>query len=378
MGIRLVLLSAGGTGGHLFPAEALAAVLDTLGVETALATDERANEFASNFPEDDVYCLPSATPSGGTLSDKFSAMATLARGVWEARKLIKELRPAAVVGFGGYPTVPPLIAASLLRVPIIIHEQNAVMGRANRFLASRAKLIATAFPHVSGTSDALQEKMIHVGNPVRESVLKAAGRPYPPALKGGKLRILVFGGSQGARIMSEVVPAAIERLPGEGIKRIMITQQAREEDLLKVRAQYARMGIEADVQPFFKDLPTRMADSHLIIARSGASTIAELSVIGRPSILVPLPGSLDQDQTANAKALSSIGAATVIPQSEFLPERLGSELLLRLADPEGLTRAGEAAKSAGMSDSAERLAALVVQIARIPIRLTPPSDPAPV
>lgn len=377
MGIRLVLLAAGGTGGHLFPAEALSAVLDTLGVETALATDERASEFATSFPEDDVHRLPSATPSGGNLSDKFSAMLTLARGVWEARKLMIELRPAAVVGFGGYPTVPPLIAASLLRIPIIIHEQNAVIGRANRFLASRAKLIATAFPHVSGTSDAVQEKMIHVGNPVRESVIKAAGRPYPQALKGGKLRILVFGGSQGARIMSEIVPGAIERLPGEAIKRIIVAQQAREEDLLKVRAQYARMGIEADVQPFFKDLPTRMADSHLIIARSGASTIAELSVIGRPSILVPLPGSLDQDQTANAKALSSIGAATVIPQGDFTPERLGSELLARLADPDSLTRGAEAAKSAGMADSAERLAAIVVQTARIPIRLATPAEPTP-
>jgi UDP-N-acetylglucosamine--N-acetylmuramyl-(pentapeptide) pyrophosphoryl-undecaprenol N-acetylglucosamine transferase len=198
--------------------------------------------------------------------------------------------------------------------------------------------------------------------------VKAAARPYPPALKGGKLRLVVFGGSQGARVMSDVVPVAIERLPGEALRRIVVVQQAREEDLLRVRAQYARMGIEADVQPFFKELPSRIAESHLVIARSGASTVAELAVIGRPSLLVPLPGSLDQDQAANAASLADIGAATVIPQSEFTPERVRSEILARLSDPEGLTRAADAAKSAGIPDAAERLAAIVVAVAKITLR----------
>lgn len=377
MSRRRVLLAAGGTGGHLFPAEALAAVLDRLGVDASLATDERAAEFASSFAEEDVYRLPSASPSGGSLADKASALMTLARGVWEARKLIKEMRPAALVGFGGYPTVPPVLAASMLKVPIILHEQNAVMGRANRAMASRARVIATGFPSVGGVSPALESRMVHVGNPVREAVILAARKAYPPALKGGKLRLLVFGGSQGARILSDVVPAAVERLPGEAIKRIVVVQQAREDDLLRVRAVYARLNIEADVQPFFKDLPKRMADAHLVIARSGASTIAELAVIGRPAVLVPLPGSLDQDQAANAKALGNIGAASIIPQGDFTAERLANELLARMADPDALTRAADAARSAGLSDAAERLAAIVVKTARIPIQIAPPPEPAP-
>jgi UDP-N-acetylglucosamine--N-acetylmuramyl-(pentapeptide) pyrophosphoryl-undecaprenol N-acetylglucosamine transferase len=365
---RLVLIAAGGTGGHLFPAEALAGVLDRLGVATALVTDERAHGFVSSFPEDDTYQIPAATPSGRSPIDKLSALWTLGRGVLAARALIRELQPAAVVGFGGYPTVPPMLAASMARVPTIIHEQNAVIGRANRFLAQRVRTIATGFKDVKGLLPALAAKQVHVGNPVREMAVKAAARPYPPALKGGKLRLVVFGGSQGARVMSDVVPVAIERLPGEALRRIVVVQQAREEDLLRVRAQYARMGIEADVQPFFKELPSRIAESHLVIARSGASTVAELAVIGRPSLLVPLPGSLDQDQAANAASLADIGAATVIPQSEFTPERVRSEILARLSDPEGLTRAADAAKSAGIPDAAERLAAIVVAVAKITLR----------
>jgi UDP-N-acetylglucosamine--N-acetylmuramyl-(pentapeptide) pyrophosphoryl-undecaprenol N-acetylglucosamine transferase len=368
MAERLVLIAAGGTGGHLFPAEALASVLDRLGVATALVTDERAHGFVSSFPEDDTYQIPAATPSGRSPLDKLSALVTLGRGVMAARALIKELRPAAVVGFGGYPTVPPMLAASMARVPTIIHEQNAVIGRANRFLAKRMRTIATGFREVKGLPAEFADKQVHVGNPVREIALQASARPYPPALKGGKLRLVVFGGSQGARVMSDIVPVAIERLPGEALRRIVVVQQAREEDLLRVRAQYARMGIEADVQPFFKELPSRIAESHLVIARSGASTVAELAVIGRPSLLVPLPGSLDQDQAANAASLAEIGAATVIPQQEFTPERVRAEILARLSDPEGLTKAAEAAKSAGIPDAAERLAAIVIAAARITLR----------
>lgn len=370
---RPVLLAAGGTGGHLFPAEALAGVLEMLGVPTALMTDERVENLPTRFPADEVYTVPAATPSGGNIADKIGAVLTLGRGVLSARSIIAKIRPRAIVGFGGYPTVPPLLAASWLKVPIVIHEQNAVLGRANRFLAGRAKRIATGFHDVIGVSDADRKKLLFVGNPVRLAVLAAARKPIPPVLKGGRLRLLVFGGSQGARVMSDILPSAIERLPGESIKRITIVQQAREEDLLRVRAFYAKMNIEADVQPFFPDLPTRMAEAHLVIARSGASTVAELAAIGRPSILVPLPGSLDQDQAMNAKMLGDIGAASVIPQQDFTPERLATELLARLADPEVLTRAAEAAKSAGKVDSAQRLAALVVQVAKLPIKVPQPA-----
>jgi UDP-N-acetylglucosamine--N-acetylmuramyl-(pentapeptide) pyrophosphoryl-undecaprenol N-acetylglucosamine transferase len=285
----------------------------------------------------------------------------LSAGVAKAVPVLRRLRPAAVVGFGGYPTVPPVVAAALLRVPAVIHEQNGVMGRANRFVARWATLIATGFPHVKGLPAGANT--IHTGNPVRPAVLKAAEVAYPQLDANGPLKLLVFGGSQGARVMSDIVPPAVERLPPELRSRLLVVQQARQEDLPAVRDTYARLGVHAEIEPFFKDLPQRMADAHLVIGRSGASTVAELAAIGRPSILVPLPGSLDQDQAANAETLGSIGAATVIRQDAFTPERLAAELTERLQDPSRLTQAASAAKSAGITDAAERLAQAVLQIA---------------
>lgn len=354
-----ILLAAGGTGGHLFPAEALAAALAELGIESALVTDRRASGFVSIIPPGRIFQVPSATPSGRSPLKMAGAALTLMRGVFAARRLIHKLRPSAVVGFGGYPTVPPIFAASSLGVPTIIHEQNAVMGRANRFLASRVDLIGTGFKTLGRVPEGSNSKLRHVGIPVRPAVLAVMDTPFPPMTVAGKFRLAVFGGSQGARVMSEIVPAAIEKLPGEIIKRLSITQQARAEDAAQVREFYKRYGVEADVQPFFKDLPQRIAESHLVISRAGASTVAELAVIGRPSILVPLPGSLDQDQAANARTLSDIGAALTIPQSEFTPKRLASEIAERAVSPVTLTRAAAAAKSAGIPDAARQLAALV-------------------
>ncbi|MBX9741099.1 MAG: UDP-N-acetylglucosamine--N-acetylmuramyl-(pentapeptide) pyrophosphoryl-undecaprenol N-acetylglucosamine transferase, partial [Beijerinckiaceae bacterium] len=244
----------------------------------------------------------------------------------------------------------------------ILHEQNAVMGRANRFLAARVQRIATGFPRLDGVDAAILAKTQHTGNPVRPSVIAAAQTPYP-SLSDGTLRILVTGGSQGARVMADVVPSAIAALPPDLRARVIMVQQARGEDEARVREAYAQLGVEADVQPFFGDLPQRIADAHLVISRAGASTVCELAVIGRPAILVPYPFALDQDQAANAAELAESGAVMVIRQSDFTPDRLAAEIEGAFADPEGLTRRAAAAKSAGVPDAAARLADLVMATA---------------
>ena len=359
----LIVLSAGGTGGHLFPAEALANALKAAGARVALATDKRVGALSGAFPADEIVEIPSATPSGRSVPQMARAALLLGAGVATAVPALRRLKPAAVVGFGGYPTVPPVLAAAMLRRPAIIHEQNGVMGRANRLLARYADVIATGFPTVKEIPSGIRGKIVHTGNPVRPAVIAAARAAYPSALECDKMHLLVFGGSQGARVMSDVVPAAVERLPTDLRSRLEVAQQARQEDLRRVRSQYERLLPGADVQPFFPDLPNRIAQAHLVIARSGASTVAELAVIGRPSILVPLPGALDQDQAANARSLADIGAALVIPQAEFTPERLANELQAFFDDPERLTRGAAAAKSAGMTDAADRLAQVVLDLA---------------
>ncbi|CAH1666441.1 MULTISPECIES: undecaprenyldiphospho-muramoylpentapeptide beta-N-acetylglucosaminyltransferase [unclassified Chelatococcus] len=361
----LVLLAAGGTGGHLFPAQALAGVLASRGIRVELATDERAAAYATDFPADKVHVIPSATPSRRSIPVAIKAALTLARGIWKARGLAREIRPAVVVGFGGYPSVPPLLGASFAGTPTIIHEQNAVFGRANRFLAPRATAIATGFASVGGLTGSLNSKATQTGNPIRPAVIEAARKPFSPLAEGGMLHLLVTGGSQGARVMSDIVPAAIEKLSTSDRSRLSIVQQARAEDVARVEETYRGLGVRAEIAPFFKDLPARIADAHLVIGRAGASTVAELAIIGRPSILVPLPGALDQDQAANAATLGSLGAATVIPQDAFTPERLAAEISERLVAPGLLTQAAEAAKSAGIPDSADRLADLVVRVGHI-------------
>ncbi|KLK91076.1 UDP-diphospho-muramoylpentapeptide beta-N-acetylglucosaminyltransferase [Microvirga vignae] len=358
----LVLLTAGGTGGHLFPAEALANVLKASDCRVVLATDKRANAYAGSFPADEIIEIPSATPSGRSVPQIAKAALLLAQGTLKAMGTIRKLKPDAVVGFGGYPTVPPVVAASLLKVPTVIHEANGVMGRANRLLARRATVIATGFANIKGIPENVPGQVIQTGNPIRPAVLKASQQAYSTLEPSGKMRLLVVGGSQGARVMSDVVPPAIELLPPELRARVTITQQARGEDLERVRAHYQRLGVEFEAEPFFKDLPKRLGDAHLVISRSGASTVAELAVIGRPSILVPLPGSLDQDQAANAKTLGDLRAAIVCPQTEFTPERLANEIRSYFQEPDRLTKAAAAAHSARITDAAERLAHAVLNL----------------
>lgn len=358
---KLVVLAAGGTGGHLFPAEALSHVLRAQGIRVVLMTDPRGAEFAGDFPADAVIPVPSATPSGRSLSGKVRVALDIAKGVLAARRAVREIKPALVVGFGGYPTVPPVLGAALAGAKTMIHEQNAVAGRANRFLSRWVDAIGTGFSEVGGLSPAAKAKCRHVGNPVRPAVV-AAVSPYGRPGEGA-FNLLVFGGSQGARIMADIVPPAMQLLSADERARLFITQQARTEDFERVSGIYGQLGVKSEIAPFFKDLPARMAQAHLIVGRSGASTVAELTVIGRPSILVPLPGALDQDQAANAAFLESAGGAIRILQPEFTPRRLASQLSELLKQPAHLTVMAESAKSAGIPDAADRLARLVIDVA---------------
>jgi len=358
----LVLLAAGGTGGHLFPAEALAAALAARGATVELATDARAVAYGGKFPARAVHLIPSATPRGKNPFAYAKAGAVIAFGVAKAYGLIGRLRPAAVVGFGGYPSIPPVLAASLRRVPSVIHEQNGVMGRANRLLAPRVTAIATSFPGVLDAQPALAAKATRTGNPLRPAVI-AAISPYAAPAPQGPLRVLAFGGSQGARIMADIVPPAIERLDPALRARLSVVQQARGEDLDRVRSTYARLDLDAEVASFFVDLPARIAAAHFVVSRSGASTVAELAALGRPAIVVPLPHALDQDQLANARVLEAAGGAVLLRQDAFTPERLAAEITALAADPARLATMAAGARSAGAPDAAERLADLVLKVA---------------
>ncbi|HEX5212049.1 MAG TPA: undecaprenyldiphospho-muramoylpentapeptide beta-N-acetylglucosaminyltransferase [Pseudolabrys sp.] len=358
----LILLAAGGTGGHLFPAQALAEALTKRGAAIDLATDVRTAHF--QFPARNVHLIPSATLRGRDPLSLARTTGMLALGTVKAWSTLGRVRPAVVVGFGGYPTVPPLLAAALRGIPTVLHEQNGVMGRANRLLASRVTAIATGFPTLAKLDPRLKNKITFTGNPVRREVAVAAATPFAGPQPGGRLNLLVFGGSQGARVMAEIVPPAIEHLAADLRARLHVVQQARAEDLERVRGVYARLGVAADCSSFFSDLPARMAAAHLVISRSGASTVAELAAIGRPAMLVPLPHSLDQDQFVNAGVLAQAGAALRIEQRDITPQRLASEIAALAADPARLEAMAQAAKSAGTLDAAERLADLVLDVAK--------------
>jgi UDP-N-acetylglucosamine--N-acetylmuramyl-(pentapeptide) pyrophosphoryl-undecaprenol N-acetylglucosamine transferase len=361
----LILLAAGGTGGHLFPAEALGVELIRRGFRVRLATDARALRYSGLFSRETIDVVPSATFRGRMPWQIAYTGMMLAAGTAVSLNLMRRLRPAAVVGFGGYPTVPPLMAARLFGTPGILHEANAVLGRANRFLSSRVSAIATSLPGVLDRDPALAPKTTTVGTPMRPAILAAAAVKFATPEPTGPLRLLVVGGSQGARVMADIVPPALERLEPALWSRLVLTQQVREEDMARVRAVYDRLKISADLAPFFADLPARLASSHLVVSRSGAGTVAELGAIGRPSILVPLPGSIDQDQFANAGVLAQAGGALRLAQTDFTPDRLAAEISALAAEPAKLTAMAAGARSVGRLDAAERLADLVVKVAGI-------------
>lgn len=357
----IILLAAGGTGGHLFPAEALAHELKANGYSVHLVTDSRAERYAGKFPADEVHVVPSATIGSKNPISVAKSLWTLWTGMRAARKLIARLKPKAVVGFGGYPTVPPLLAATGMGVPSIIHEQNAVMGRANKALASRVKAIAGGFlPEGTG---AFAAKTVTTGNPVRPAVLAAANSPYAAASGDAPFHLVVFGGSQGAQYFSKAVPQAICRLEDDVRQRFKVTQQARPEDRDGVIATYEKLGVPAEVSPFFTDMAERIAGAQLVICRSGASTVSELAVIGRPAILVPYPYALDHDQAANAAALAAKGGARVIAQGELTADRLAGILKDAIGNPQSLGQMAANARETGKPDAASLLASLVEAIA---------------
>lgn len=360
MADKVALLSAGGTGGHLFPAEALAHELVARGWQVDLATDSRVGNYVGNFPAREIHAVASATPSGRNPLSLASAGWTIWRGVRQTSAIIRRIEPAVVVGFGGYPTLPPLYAATRRGVPSLIHEQNAVMGRANRALAGRVTAIAGGFLPEGG---AFSEKTVVTGNPVRPAVIAAAGIRYRPSGPGESFHLLVFGGSQGARFFSDAVPEAVAALDEEKRGRLKIVQQARPEDEARVKAAYSRLGVEAKIAPFFTDMAARLARASLVVSRSGASTVSEISAIGRPAILVPYPHALDHDQAANAAALASAGGAEVRPQADFDAATMARLLAALMDEPGRLADMAAAAKSVGRPDAARLLADLTEAIA---------------
>jgi len=371
--VRPIVIAAGGTGGHFYPAEALAATLIERGRWVVLMTDARSGALNSVvFDPRNRHVLPGAGIAGRGVMRAGKAMVSLAAGVARARGILASLRPAAVVAFGGYPSVPPVLATRLLRErpPVILHEQNAVLGRANRFLSRHASVLALSF---AGTSRVpAKVRRVVTGNPVRPAVtaLSNAGYEAPPgqrhdgSIQGGSIRLLVLGGSLGARVFSDIVPGALAKLPEAIRARLSVTQQCRAEDLDRVRDIYTASGIAAELAPFFPGVADRLRAAHLVLARAGASTVAELAIAGRPSILVPLPGAIDDHQTGNARALAAAGGAWVMPQPEFTVAALTVRLTQLLADPGALARGAVNARLVARPNAAAALADVVDQVVR--------------
>lgn len=349
-----IVLAAGGTGGHVFPANAAAAALARRGHRVVLASDGRGQRFEGDV---EIARIAAASLGGGLLA-KLGGACKIGVGVLQAMKLLISTRADVVVGFGGYPSLPTVLAALLLRRPVALHDQNAVLGRVNRLFAGRAKRIATAFPAVAG---APAERSTLVGNPVRAEILAIGGTPYRPT--ADRLDLLVFGGSQGARILSDLLPAAVARLPEPMRARLNVVQQCRPEDIDRVGAAYDEIGQDAELKSFFDDMPARLTRARLVVARAGASTVAELAAAGRPAILIPFAAAMDDHQTANAEALVAAGAAWRLDEAEATPERLAALLADILADDERLTAAAEAARGVARPDAADALADLIEDIA---------------
>ena len=354
----VVMIAAGGTGGHLFPAFALSEELGRRGYEVDLVTDVRADQYGIEFPGRTAHQVPSATLRGRSPVAVARTAITLLRGLLQANSLIRKQRPSVMVGFGGYPTVPPLLAARLAGVPFVIHEANAVMGRANRLLARFKCQIALTFEKTKYVAHSDDEKVHIVGMPVRDAVLQAVA-PYKPPAKPGAFSLLVFGGSQGARVFSDIVPEALKGLPENTKRRLKLVQQVREEDMQRVSAAYDEAGIDAELGTFFSDLPKRMARAHLIIARSGASTVAETAILGRPAIYVPLPHALDNDQLENATRIQDVGGGWCIEQKAFTPERLRQEINRMASEPSALANAASAAQGVGKPGAVAKLADVI-------------------
>ncbi len=363
MSARPVLLAAGGTGGHLFPAAALAQELRRRGYAVELATDLRAEKYGGDFPARAIHRIPSATLTSRSAIAVAATFSRLGLGFAGALRLLLRVKPRAVIGFGGYPTLPPIIAARTLGIPTAIHEQNAVMGRANRLLARVVDRIALSFVPTKLLKPEAEAKARLTGTPVRDAVLKFRDVPYIPPDASSRLLLLIFGGSQGARFFSEAVPPALLRLPASLRGRLTVVQQAREEDLAGLREDYRKAGIAAHLAPFFGDLPERIANAQLVMARAGASTVAELTAIGRPCLLVPLPHALDNDQLENATRLEQAGGGWCVRQAELTETRLAELVQALLSSPERLADAARKAHAMAPIGAVTKLADLVDELA---------------
>jgi len=358
-----VVLATGGTGGHVFPAEALAGELETRGVAFALVTDSRGRQWQGALAHRPIHYIHSASPSG-SLQQRLMALLSLGLGLVDAWRALGRIDPSVVVGFGGYASAPTMLAARLRRLPAMLHEQNAVLGKANRLVLGGVARVGTSFAETRGLENDQRARL--VGNPVREPVRMLRASPYRAPTADRVVDVLVFAGSQGAASFSQVIPAAVLSLPPGLRSRLRLVQQCRAEDLDRVRKAYQKAGIVAELAPFFADLPQRLAAAHLVIGRAGSSTMAELATIGRPSILVPYPYAADDHQMANARAFEKTGACIVIPHASFTAEALAGNLVTLLETPQRLSDMAAAAHAAGRPDAAARLADLVGELIDVP------------
>ena len=356
-----VVIAAGGTGGHIFPAQSLAQELDKRGRKVVLMTDDRGHNYAQAFPQAEIVTVPSATFAGRGTVGKAFAVLRLARGALSAYFALGRVKPAVVVGFGGYPALPTMFAAARRGVPSIIHEQNAILGRVNRWLAPAVTRIASSFEKLSHMDPLLAPRVVRTGNPVRPAVL-ATARPYVRPDGSGRFNLLVFGGSQGARVFATLVPEAIAKLPAELRARLDLTQQCRPEDLDNAKARYAAMGLTPTLASFFGDMGERLAAAHLVISRAGASTVTELCAVGRPAVLIPYPFAMDDHQSANAREMADAGAAWAFKEAGLTADILAARIIELAQTPVLLETAAAKALSLGRSDAAARLADLVDEV----------------
>jgi UDP-N-acetylglucosamine--N-acetylmuramyl-(pentapeptide) pyrophosphoryl-undecaprenol N-acetylglucosamine transferase len=359
---RRVVLAAGGTGGHMFPAQALAAELRGRGWEPALVTDSRGLALTGSFPADPIVTIEAASVSPANPLKSVLGATRIASGYLTARKVMAKVQPSVVVGFGGYPAFPTLLAAQGA-ARIVLHEQNAVLGRVNRVFAGRAAAVASGFKRLERMPPAVTGRWVITGNPVRQEIAEARKIPFSPPEGDGPIYVFIMGGSLGARILSEIPPRAIMRLPAELRRRLVVAQQTREEWVADALRVYAEAGVEAECRPFFDNIGLRIAQAHLVVARAGASTVTEIAVVGRPSILIPLGIAMDDHQTLNAAALADVKAADVIPESALDGQKLADLLGKRLSQPQELDRRAAAAKTAGRADAASALADVVEKVA---------------
>ncbi|HEX5536479.1 MAG TPA: undecaprenyldiphospho-muramoylpentapeptide beta-N-acetylglucosaminyltransferase [Sphingobium sp.] len=363
---RHFVLAAGGTGGHMIPAHAVAQELMARGHHVALVTDERGAKIPGIFEDAAVHVLPAGRMQGGPLGWAKGVRGIVA-GREMARRMYSTFRPGVVVGFGGYPALPALLGAIKDGIPTIIHEQNAVLGRVNRLLARKVNAIATAYPVVERLKGKHDYKVHLVGNPVREEIMALRDEEFPSLTEESVFRLLVTGGSQGANIMSQVVPEGLSLLPVSLRRRLQVTQQCRPEDIERVRATYAELEIPADLATYITDMPEKLNWAHLVISRAGASTLAELTVAGRPAILVPLPSAMDDHQTVNVRELVEAGGARAIPQAHFTPVELAKQMQKMAMEPGALQNAAKRAWNCGRPNAARDMADLLESIGNAPL-----------